>query len=203
MTIGVDVDGVLCNLDRYVRKYFEKYLKSKNIEYKLDKSKVRFCNQYGVAAEIEDEFWEQHNFHYAKKVSMHHGADVITHKLHRQGHKIIIITSRYKSDGKDESGENMRLAIKSWLAKNNIYYDEIFFTNDRQGKTKIVADRGIDIMIEDSVRNILEISALVPVIIFRNPSNRRLKGGNSFLANGWRDIFKIVQNIEKRPKGLT
>ena len=55
-------------------------------------------------------------------------------------------------------------------------------------------------MIEDSVRNIQEISELVPVIIFRNPSNSHLKGENRFLANGWRDIFKIVQNIEKRPE---
>lgn len=195
MTIGVDIDGVICNLDRYVRVKFEKYLKSKGVKVMRDKTKPGFCNQYGVAAEIEDEFWEKYNFHYAKHVSMRANASVVLRKLKARGHKIVIITARYKSVENNDTGEKMRSEIKKWLAKHKIAYDEIFFAND---KVNIVAANKIDVMIEDSVQNILDISKLVPVIIFRNPANCRFKDKNRLVANSWRDVFGIVQDLEKK-----
>ena len=53
MIIGIDIDGVLCNLNGYVQKYFKKYLEENNIPYKFDKYKERFFEQFNVRVEDE------------------------------------------------------------------------------------------------------------------------------------------------------
>ena len=52
-------------------------------------------------------------------------------------------------------------------------------------------------MIDDSVRNINEISEHVPVIIFKNPANKKTKGENKIIANSWKDIYKIICEMAK------
>ena len=192
MVIGVDIDGVLCNLNRYTWKYFKKFLKEKKIPFKFNKSKVKFYQQFNVTPEIEDEFWERYAFDYAKKVRMSNHASFYMNKLHKAGHKLIIITSRTFSYLENEKGEKMREAVKKWLAKNKIYYDKIYFCYD---KAKVIREEKVDVMLEDSPENIENLSKIVPVIIFKNPANKFCKGKNKILINGWKDLIGGTPNF--------
>ena len=91
----------------------------------------------------------------------------------------------------------MRDAVTKWLAKNKIYYDEIYYSNETVGKKDLVINNNIDVMIDDSLRNINEISEIVPVFVFKNPSNRKAKGKNKIMVNGWKDIYKIITAMSK------
>lgn len=197
MIIGIDIDGVLCNLNGYVQKYFKKYLEENNIPYKFDKYKERFFEQFNVRVEDEKAYWNQYIFHYAKNAVRLNNASLITHKLHNDGHKLIIITSRALSSQDNEIGKAMRDAVTKWLAKNKIYYDEIYYSNETVGKKDLVINNNIDVMIDDSLRNINEISEIVPVFVFKNPSNRKAKGKNKIMVNGWKDIYKIITAMSK------
>lgn len=200
MVIGVDIDGVLAELNKYTWHYFRKFLKEENIPYKFDKTKEYFYMQMNVSPEVENEFWERYVFHYAKHGKMMNNVDKYMRKLHNDGHRVVIITSRRYSDFQDERGENMRKAVVQWLAKNYIYYDKICFSNEKTGKKALVINEKVDIMIDDSPRNINEISNVVPVLVFKNPANRICKGDNKLLVNSWKDIYKTITNISKNTK---
>ncbi len=197
MNIGIDIDGVICNLNSYVRKYFKKYLKKNNIPFKLKKYKECFNQQYNVPLETENDFWKQYIFHYAKKSVMMNHSSFYINKLHKDGHKIIIITSRLYSSYNNDLSKQMREKIKKWLDKNKIYYDDISFSNETVGKKDYIIKHKIDVMIDDSLRNINELCKIVPVIIFKNPSNKNAKSKNKIMANGWKDIYKIISKLNK------
>ena len=195
MIIGVDIDGVLCKLNKYTWYYFKKYLKANNIPFKFNKTKETFCKQLNVSEEIENQFWEQANIHYTNHVKPINNASKIVKKNHDDGHKIIIITSRISSFLQNEKGEHIRDGIKKWLNKNKIYYDKIYFCRN---KKNILLQEKVDVMIEDSKCNIEEFSKFIPVIIFKNPANKLCKGKNKILANSWKEIYKIILNMDKQ-----
>lgn len=197
MKIGIDIDGVLCNLNGYVQKYFKKYLEKNNIPYKFDKYKELFYQQFNVEQKYELDFWKEYIFHYAKHTVRLNNASLITNKLHNDGHKLIIITSRQYSSHDNEEGKAMREIVTKWLAKNKIYYDEIYYSNETVGKKALVINNKIDVMIDDSLRNINEISENIPVFVFKNSANRKAKGKNKIMVNGWKDIYKIITEMSR------
>lgn len=197
MIIGVDIDGVLCDLNGFVRKYFKKYLEDNNIEYKLDKSKDQFYKQYNVSKSIEKDFWDQYVFKYAKIGTMINNASKIMNKLHNDGHKIIIITSRLFSKNDDEKGNLMKENVVKWFKKNKIYYDEMYFSNETIGKKKLVLQNNVDIMIDDSPRNLLELCEYVPCICFHNAGNHNATGKNIIRANSWKFIYNFLKTFDK------
>lgn len=197
MKIGIDIDGVLCNLNGYVQKYFKKYLEKNNIPYKFDKYKELFYQQFNVEQKYELDFWKECIFHYAKHTVRLNNASLITNKLHNDGHKLIIITSRQYSSHDNEEGKAMREIVTKWLAKNKIYYDEIYYSNETVGKKALVINNKIDVMIDDSLRNINEISENIPVFVFKNSANRKAKGKNKIMVNGWKDIYKIITEMSR------
>lgn len=197
MKIGVDVDGVLTHLCEYVKKYFTMYLKENDIPYKYNKSKERFYEQFNVTKDIETDFWDERIFHYSKNTVMMNNASKFLKKLHNDGHTLTIITSRTHSSEQSEKGERMRASLQKWFNKHDIYFDEIYYSNEIIGKVDLVKKSKIDVMIDDSVRNINEISEHVPVIIFKNPANKKAKGENKIIANSWKDIYKIICEMAK------
>ena len=197
MKIGVDVDGVLTHLSEYVKKYFTMYLKENNIPFKYNKAKERFYEQFNVTKYIETDFWDERIFHYSKNTVMMNNASKILKKLHNDGHTLTIITSRTHSSEQSEKGERMRASLQKWFNKHDIYFDEIYYSNEIIGKVDLVKKSKIDVMIDDSVRNINEISEHVPVIIFKNPTNKKAKGENKIIANSWKDIYKIICEMAK------
>ena len=197
MKIGVDVDGVLTHLSEYVKKYFTMYLKENNIPFKYNKAKERFYEQFNVTKDIDTDFWDEWIFHYSKNTVMMNNASKILKKLHNDGHTLTIITSRTHSSEQSEKGERMRALLQKWFNKHDIYFDEIYYSNEIIGKVDLVKKSKIDVMIDDSVRNINEISEHVPVIIFKNPANKKAKGENKIIANSWKDIYKIICEMAK------
>ncbi len=193
MVIGVDIDGVLCNLNNYTWRHFKSYLKENNISFKFNKSKEKFHEQFNVSSVVEDDFWEKYSLHYAKVVKMNNHANYYIQKLHNDGHRIVIITSRSFSYLDNEKGAKMREAVKKWLSKNKIYYDTIYFTYN---KIEVIKEEKVEVMIEDDANNIENFSKVVPVIIYKTPANKKCKGKNKILTNGWKDIYKTINKMQ-------
>ena len=87
--------------------------------------------------------------------------------------------------------------VLQWLEKHKIYYDKIFFCDEKIGKLDVIKEQKIDVMIDDSLRNINEISEIIPVFVFRNSANRKAKGKNKIIVNGWKDIYKNISKMSK------
>ena len=103
-----------------------------------------------------------------------------------------MITSR--GTGKDGiSKEKMKEETIKWLKENNINYDDIFFVPDNE-KLEICTTQHIDLMIEDKVENIKNISKVLPVIVFVSNYNKDLSGKNIYKAYSWYDVYYQINN---------
>ena len=184
MRIGIDIDGVLTDFEKwqldYGSKYFLKY--NKNI---VNPDGYDSDTVFNVTNEMDSEFWKP-----ARKFS----GEVID-KLKEKEFEIYIITARFLTDKNTIEGEKMRNIVKNWLKQNNIHYDRIIFSPE--DKLEICKKNNIDIMIEDKVENINNISKEIPVICFNASYNKSCTSDNIYRVYSWYDIYyNIIYRIK-------
>lgn len=192
MNIGIDIDGVLTDIEKFQLDYGSKLcfeLLGKTIK---DSNGYDIAQIFDVSQDSDEEFWNKYLWEYATKEKARKFADEITKKLEEDGNKIYIITARYLTNKDTEDGEKMRNTVKSWLKENNIYYDKIIFSPE--DKLDICINNNIDIMIEDKVENIEKISTKIPVIAYNANYNKECKGPNIIRCYSWYDIYSKILN---------
>lgn len=191
MRIGIDVDGTLTNLQRFVFDKGCEYFKKSVV--RTDTMQVR--NTFGVTKEEESKFWDDNIFDYAANYEPMYYASNVLNKLHADGHEIYIITARYHTYENSEVGKRMRSTVKEWLDKNNLYYDKVVFTHE--GKKQRCRELNIDIMIEDKASNILAIASDRKVIVMDQPWNRKTEGDNIHRVYSWSEVLSKIEEISK------
>ena len=100
------------------------------------------------------------------------------------------ITDRYLTDRNTEQGQQMREIVVKWLDEQKIYYDKIIFSPE--DKLEDCKKNNIDVMIEDKVENINNVSTAIPVICFHAGYNKECKGQNIYRAYNWYDIYNLI-----------
>jgi len=196
MRIGIDIDGVLTNIEQFSVDYFSKYLIENNVDYNISNSSYSVAKSFNVHDKIEDSFWEEYLEFYAKEESARAFASEVIKKLKNNGNEIYIITARSLTNRDDEIGENMRTIVKEWLIKNNIIYDKLIFSKGKnEEKLQEIKENKIDVMIEDNPDNINQLSAVVPIICYDTNYNRTCNGKNIYRCYSWYDIYKKIQDL--------
>ena len=198
MRIGIDIDGVLTNIEQWQldmgsKNIFEKYNKEIENANGYDLKEI-----FNIEESLDDEFWREYLFDYAENEPARKHSNEVTNKLKEDGNEIYIITARYLTDKDDENGKRMRNIVINWLKEYNIYYDKIIFSLEE--KLDICMENKIDLMIEDKVGNINKISKYIPVICFDARYNQKCKGKNIYRCYSWYDIYAKVKNIIKWEK---
>ena len=148
MNIGIDIDGVIADIEPYIFEYGAKLLYDKGRT--LDDIKRKEYETYEIFKwdrDTEHEFWDNYMLEYYKNAPARAFASEVIRKLKEQGHNIYIITARGISE--KDLYSYLKGMTKEWLKRENIYYDEIFFEKD---KKKIIQEYNIDVMIEDYER---------------------------------------------------
>lgn len=64
MRIGIDIDGVLTNIEQFVFDYLIKYCVKNNIEYNVGKSDYDYCKTFNISKEQEMNFWSKYLEYY-------------------------------------------------------------------------------------------------------------------------------------------
>lgn len=189
MNIGIDIDGVLTNDDDYIIDCTSKFCYENNLDF--------FGNPY--AYEYKKLSWDEDTINkyrdlyfdnYVDNEPVRKFACEVIKKLKEDGHKIFIITGRYKSHDDTQDGENMRQRIKSWLDKNEILYDKLIFA--RVPKTNEIKENKIDIMIEDSPTTIPIIKDFVDVLCYDTRYNKIIEYKNVTRVFSWYDIYRKI-----------
>lgn len=192
MRIGIDIDGVLTDFEKWQlevgSKFFMKYNKNIVIPDGYDSDTV-----FNVSKEIDSEFWNNYLYDYAINEPARKFAGEVIDKLRNSGYEIYIITARYLTNKNDEKGKKMRNIVIDWLKHNNINYDKLIFSPE--DKFDICLKNDINIMIEDKVENINNISKIMPVICFNASYNKSCKGNNIFRAYTWYDVYYQIINV--------
>lgn len=189
MNIGIDIDGCITDIARFIADYGIKFCYENNIKYILKENEYDEAKALGISDELAEKFWNEYLGFYATKYKTRDFAKEVIDKL-KEKNKIYIITARNEEGLPKEVYGKMQGLVKEWLAKNNIEYDKLIFTVG--SKLPYCLENNIDIMVEDSPRNLTEISTKIPVLCFDNPYNKNVEGGNITRVYSWYDILHKI-----------
>ena len=127
MRIGIDIDGVLTDIEQWQLdvggKFFSRFNKSV-----LNKDGYEITKIFNVSDELDSQFWNEYLYEYVTKEPSRKYASEVIKKLKDDGNEIYIVTARYLTDRNNEDGEKMRKIVVNWLAEQKIDYDEIIFS---------------------------------------------------------------------------
>lgn len=196
MRIGIDIDGVLTDLEQFSIDYFSKYCVENNINFNIGTSDYYISKTFNVSIEKEDDFWNKYLESYAINEKARPFASEIIKKLKQDGYEIYIITARWLTNREDEIGDKMRKIVKKWLAENEIIYDKLIFSKaSNEGKSQEILENKIDLMIEDSPNNINELSNIIPIICYDAGYNKNCVGDKITRCYSWYDIYAKISKI--------
>ena len=195
MRIGIDIDGVLTDIEKWQLDYGSKFY-YENYNKEIVNPKGYETNDiFNSTVECDDLFWDKYFKEYSINVEARKFASEVISKLKQDGYEINIITARVSflsHSANIMTKEENEQIVKDWLKKNDIYYDNIIFSPE--DKLDICLNNNIDIIIEDKVDNINKISTKIPVICFNAGYNEECKGENIFRVYTWYDIYNTIKN---------
>ena len=195
MKIGIDIDGVLTDEQRYVLDYGSAYFAQNNIQYKIHNDIYDSKEIFEVSEDAYDAFWKEHIFDYSENINIRPFASNIIKRLVEENNEIYIITSRSYTTYENENKLKMQRVVKEWLKRNKIKYNDIIFSRE---KDKICKELNIDVMIEDKPENVDKISKDIPVICFNVEYNKKCEGKNIYRAYSWYDVYKKIKEINNK-----
>ena len=198
MISGIDVDGVLTNLYKSVKKEYKKFSKIKNGRCIINKSGRSLSDIFGVSRAEDEEFFEKYMWTYAENSIYYSSASKYLKLLKKAGHTLYIVTARAFAGRDDENGKRMRNLIETSMKKAGIIYDKIFYTSESKSKLPIIKELGIEVFIDDSHWNIEELSKHIPVICFEQIYNRKCEFSGVLRARNWKNVYNCIELLNKK-----
>ena len=198
MRIGIDIDGVLTDVERWQLDYGSKFYYERYQKEIVDFEGYDTNQIFNVDDKLDEEFWREYFKEYSLNVEARKFANEVIDKLKQDGHQIYIITARgsFLSHSADVMSieENQQIVL-NWLKNHHINYDKIIFSPE--DKLDICKENNIDLMIEDKVDNINKISKIIPVICFHAGYNKDCKNSNIIRCYSWYDIYSKINKLAK------
>ena len=197
MRIGVDVDGVLTDLEGYLFDNAIQYFKQHNIELKNPKG-YDVCGMFEVDESFNVSFWKFHVAQYFAHAARDYAAEVIS-KLQSEGNEIYIITARGSGKDQDTLGlDETKFVTEVWLNRNGIYPNKILFTD--HGKLEVCLENNIDLMIDDMPKNLLDVSSKIKCFAYHAGYNEHISNENITRCYSWYDIYYKLHELQEANK---
>lgn len=197
MNIGIDVDGVLTDIQGFHRKYAPPFFKKKFNRDVADENPYDIRDIFKCSEDERYAYWKKYLFKYVTMEPARKGAKKFTRKLRADGHKIFIISKRVFTCRNDFMGKLMRFLMKNWLWRNGIKHDKVVFCDNDVPDSKRVAclDKRIDVMIDDEVVNIEAIAPVARVICWDVSYNRECEGNNIGRAKDFDESYHLISSM--------
>ncbi len=192
MRIGVDLDGVLNDVAEWHFACGSKFCLEQKINRGFNPSGYYMEEQFHLTSDENKEFWRQYIFDLLIAIPIRPYASEVIHKLHKAGHKIIILSARDNQYLNNQYNGMIDYYVESWLNKHNVEYDEIII-NSKNKREKCLSI-GLDLMIEDKASNVNDISKIIPVMVFDAPYNQNCTGKNVIRVFSWYQIYQEIIN---------
>ena len=210
LNIGLDIDGVINNLDIFHYGYGVPFFKKMH----LDKTGILLPDNeiikdntgfdIRVIFQCTDKerlaFWKKYLLLYCRRYLPREDASNFTTQLRQEEKKIHIITSRVFTDKKNVVGLLFRHLLLQYLMEFQIEYDTITFCSEHNSlEDKILAcqKNEIDIMLEDKRENVLGLSKICDVVCFDASYNRDCNGSNIIRVNNFKEAYDFVNGYKK------
>lgn len=175
MRIGIDMDGVMIStIDLIAREL------SKHFGYRIttDDTAHRLGEIEGAS-----EYFRNRGEYLLCSIEPIEDAVEVVNNLSEE-HEIYIISARYN--------HHYQVTL-DWLKKYGVNVKEVIFTEGKE-KSGVCREYGIDLFIEDSVCNALELAeAGIEVILFSTEYNRWVKREGIVHLDSWKEIDQYVK----------
>ena len=195
MNIGIDIDGVLVDLEKFSTDYGTKMCIEEGWEIEINPEGYYETEKFNWTKEQEEKFWNKYLLKYIEETTAREFSAEIIHKLRQENNKIYIITARNESGLPPEAYGKMQQITKKWLNKNKIEYDKIIFAKDEEKLQKCL-ENNVNVMIEDNPNNILNISKQLPVIKYNCIYNEKMTEKNVITSYSWYQIYDILNKMK-------
>ncbi|MCL2827542.1 MAG: hypothetical protein FWD99_02275 [Oscillospiraceae bacterium] len=202
MNIGIDIDGVLTDIQGFNRRHAPRFFKRKFNRDIADENPYDIRDMFKCPENEYMAYWKRYLFIYAIFEPARKGAKTLTQKLRADNHSIYIISKRVLTCRSDFLGKFMRFLVRSWLWRNGIFYHEIIFCDNDVPDSKRTAclEKHIDMMVDDEAVNISAIAPITKVICFDTSYNRTCAGKNILRATNFDEIYSLIKNYDVRLK---
>lgn len=156
MKYGFDLDDTLADtasvINKYAIKFDKEYLNGNGDLQDINNSKSYYYFAEGLNWNKENiaKFFEIYYLDILKEVQIKPFVKETINKLKEEKNEVYIITARRKREG-----EIVEKITNEWLKDNGILYDELFI--NIKEKSKIVNQLKIDIFIDDSYENCIDV----------------------------------------------
>ena len=196
MNIGIDIDGVLTDLEKAIIDFGTKMSVEEKWPIKIDVSKYWEVEALEWTQEQADKFWNKYLVEYVVERKPRMFSEEIIEMLKKEENNIYIITARNEYGMPPEYYGKMQELTREWLKNQDIKYDKLIFARDSE-KLHQCIENNVEIMIEDSPNNIEDISKKIKVIKFDCQYNKQVNGENIITAYSWYHIYDIIKKFNK------
>lgn len=191
MKIGIDIDNTITNtlpiLKKYCREYNDTVIK-RGLE--MHEDGVASFNLYDWTPEENMDFCVKYLEEVVLQAEVKENAKEIIQKLRDEGHHISIISSRAFPMFKTPYE-----TTEKFLKEKGIVYDKLLVGKIEKKSSCI--ENELDILIEDEVKYINEMSEFMPVIVFDEIYNKQCEGKNVIKVTSWLEIYDKIKELEK------
>lgn len=197
MNIGIDIDGVLTNIQGFNHKYAPPFFKKHFNREIFDETPYDIRDIFKCSEDEYKAYWKKYLFRYVLFEPARKGAKELSQKLCKDGHTVHIISKRVFTCRDDLMGILMRLIVRNWLWRNGIKHDELVFCDNDVPDSKRTAciEKHIDVMVDDEPVNIEAIAPIARVICFAASYNRNCEGENILRAQNCDEVYAIIKEL--------
>ncbi len=190
MNLGLDIDGVLTNIEAFQFKYGIPFFKKEYNKDVINAHGKDIKQIFDCTEKEEHKFWGRYLFQYAITDPIRESAADYTKWAYQNGHSIYIITSRVFTTQKSVMGYLMRFIVKAWLKKNHVKYEKIIFCD--ADKTQAIKEYDIQYMVEDDPDNITALKELTHVICMNAKCNEHITDSAVKRCFDFKEIINYV-----------
>lgn len=166
MNIGIDIDDTINKLHDILIVKAREFNKRENINFNINESEWHWDKAFGWNDEQANKFLKENIEEAYLNAEIKDNAKQVINKLHSEGHKIVIITSRSKDHCKDPYEVS-----KTWLNKKGVNFDKLIVGSLQ--KEKECLENNIDVFIDDHVGFCEGVSKTnIKVFMFNSPYNQ-------------------------------
>lgn len=191
MKIGIDIDNTITNtlpiLKKYCREYNDTVIK-RGLE--MHDNGVASFNLYDWTPEENMDFCVKYLEEVVLQAEVKENAKDIIQKLKDEGHHINIISSRAFPMFKTPYE-----TTEKFLKEKGIVYDKLLV--GKIEKRSSCVENQLDVLIEDEVKYINEMSEFMPVIVFDEIYNKQCEGKNVIKVTSWLEIYDKIKELQK------
>ena len=194
MRIGIDIDGVLTDIERFMIDYGSKFFIDNNLPLTIRPGFYDDVKMFNCTEEQAAEFWRDNIIYYFTEYRARDFAAQIIKKLKYDGNEIYIITGRNEYGVPTEYTGKIKEITEQWLKENDIMYDKIIYTEG--SKLPYCIGNYIEVLIDDWSKVLKEVSSKIPVICFDSYYNTNLAGNNITRAYSWYDVYNKIKAMK-------